>query len=109
MGISLPDIVNVGTDACPILKYVFSSQEQQKRDRYYQSHGYRINAVATPIPLRKSAPLCYPQNYRSVVVAPPIAPPQYNVSASHSYPGQFTSYQPPSVYPSKGYHYWCVC
>lgn len=59
VGVSLPAIADVSNDDCPFLKYVFTPQEQQKRQRYYQSNTYKYyNAHATkPIPLCKTKPL----------------------------------------------------
>ena len=84
MGVSLPELVDVSTNDCPELKYVFSPQEQQKQQQYFKSSYYKYHQPSNPIPLQKlHHPVYYTQP--GVVLQPTVYQPNVIISAPYPY------------------------
>ena len=84
MGVSLPELVDVSTNDCPELKYVFSPQEQQKQQQYFKSSYYKYHQPSNPIPLQKLRhPVYYTQP--GVVLQPTVYQPNVIISAPYPY------------------------
>ena len=84
MGVSLPELVDVSTNDCPELKYVFSPQEQQKQQQYFKSSYYKYHQPSNPIPLQKlHHPVYYTQP--GVVLQPTVYQPNVIISALYPY------------------------
>ena len=73
----IPEIVNVAPAGCPLLKYVFSPQEQQRKEAFYrqreqrQAQLRRLPPVPAPILLQPSQPF------------PPRPAPEYYLPPPH--------------------------
>lgn len=99
-GVSIPEIVNMAPVGCPLLKYVFSPQEQQRKEAFYRQREQRqaqlrlmppvpapiLLLPSQPYPLRHHSPMpdCYPHPpHPGVLSAPsiPVAPPVLQASS----------------------------
>ena len=126
--VSIPAIVNIAPSGCPLLKYVFTPQEQQRKEAYYrqceqqrQSMLHRFPPILKPIllvptlpyPLRhtpaakdaaphtRSTEFYYPP---PTVCPPPLVPPLPPVANVVSNPTSVVAHPPvfgiPSVEPN---------
>lgn len=74
----IPEIVNVAPAGCPLLKYVFSPQEQQRKEAFYrqreqrQAQLRRLPPVPAPILLQPSQP--FPPRRAPDYYLPPSLP-----------------------------------
>lgn len=74
----IPEIVNVAPSGCPLLKYVFSPQEQQRKEAFYrqreqrQAQLRRLPPVPAPILLQPSQP--FPPRRAPDYYLPPSLP-----------------------------------
>ena len=88
-GVSIPAIVNVAPSGCPLLKYVFTPQEQQRKEAYYrqceQQRQSMLHSFPIPKPILLVPTLPYPLRH----------PPSAKEAAPHTRSTEY--YYPPQT------------